>query len=1179
MHENQAKPHTFPDLPGGTVTFLFTDIEGSTNLWDQNPKAMEVTLEQHNLLLQKAIAAHGGRVFKVIGDEFQAAFTQPLQAVEAALAAQRALLAEAWGETGPVRVRMGIHVGPGEVSGADYEASHTLNRVARINAAGHGGQILLSHVVADMVRGYLPQGVRLQDMGEHLLKGLSHPEHIFQVVAPDLRQDFPPLNSLETLPPKTALEVEPARLPAFLALELEVSPTPVFVGREQELVRLDGYLEQALSRHGGVVFIVGGPGRGKTALMNAFARRAMDAHPDLLVASGSCNAYTGMGDPYLPFQEIMDMLTGAVEAKYLSGTIAREHAIRLWEALPLVVDEIVNYGPYVVNTLVLAPALKHRAEVALPAHATLLRTLSESMKLHSVGSDGVEQSHLFQQVTNVLRALAAKHPLLLILDDLQWADSASISLLFHIGRRLQGSRILIIGAYRPVDVALGRNGDRHPLEMVLAEFKRLYGDVWVNLGQIDEIDSRRFVRLFLDTEPNRLDEDFRKTLVKHTGGHPLFTIELLRTMQERRDLIKDEEGQWVAGPELDWETLPARVEGVIEERIARLDDDLREILTVASVQGEEFTLQVLAGVKEEDERSLLRQLSRELDKKHHLIKEEITQQVEDKRLHIYRFRHNLFQQYLYSMLGEIERELLHGEIANQLEILYGRVAHQIAPQLAYHFNLAGNSEKARQYLIDSGHQARDRYANQEAIEYYSQALALIPENDLEIRYKLLLERERLFSMLGNREAQKADLAFLVSLAETFGEVEKQASVALRRAEFAESTGDYREAIAAAEQSTELAHEARLMELEASAQKVWGRALAMQGELADARMHLTQALELARSVETATQAETLTQDEVPWLKVEAGSLNNLAYISNVEGDHPGSMAYLEQALEIYRQIHDRGGESVMLQNLGIVSYDQGDFVSAQEYWEKSLRIFREIGDRQHEAMVMNSLGNISSDLRGDYAEAQRRYEQALAIAQEIGDKLNEGMILGNIGLVATYQQDFEKARDFTERSLEIYLEIGLKPELSGIFLILGRALAGLIQLDEAVDAYQLAIHHAEELAQYDPILEAQAGLARIAQVKGRLDHAQSQVEAILTQMDDDRILNQLEPEATLRVYLDCYLVLKANQNPRAGQVIDKAHASLQEQAAKIPDEITRQMFLENIPWHREIVEYYQKRHVQ
>lgn len=179
-------------LPVGTVTFLFTDIQGSTPLWERNPRAMQNALASHNTYLYEAIKAHGGTVFKVIGDAFQAAFDNPIRAVEAALEAQRKLHAGPWGETGPLRVRMGIHVGQTEVINKDY-SGHTLNRVARIMAAGHGGQILVSLAVAELVRGHLAEGLGLKDLGEHFLKGLAQPEHIFQVIAPDLPVEFPPL--------------------------------------------------------------------------------------------------------------------------------------------------------------------------------------------------------------------------------------------------------------------------------------------------------------------------------------------------------------------------------------------------------------------------------------------------------------------------------------------------------------------------------------------------------------------------------------------------------------------------------------------------------------------------------------------------------------------------------------------------------------------------------------------------------------------------------------------------------------------------------------------------------------------------------------------------------------------------------------------------------------------------
>ena len=142
----------------------------------------------------------------------------------------------------------------------------------------------------------------------------------------------------------------------------------------------------------------------------------------------------------------------------------------------------------------------------------------------------------------MLCQLAGKHPLLVVLDDLQWADATSIELLFRLGRRIGEQRILLVGTYRPEEVAIGRDRERHPLEKVLAELKRYYGDIWVDLDASGADDRTLFVNAFVDSEPNQLKTEFWHKLCEHTGRHPLFTIELLRTMQERGDLVRDEQG-------------------------------------------------------------------------------------------------------------------------------------------------------------------------------------------------------------------------------------------------------------------------------------------------------------------------------------------------------------------------------------------------------------------------------------------------------------------------------------------------------------------------------------------------------------------------------------------------------------------------------------------------------------
>jgi oligopeptide transport system substrate-binding protein len=376
----------------------------------------------------------------------------------------------------------------------------------------------------------------------------------------------------------------------------------------------------------------------------------------------------------------------------------------------------------------------------------------------------LEQKALFEQCTKLLCRIAEKHPLLILLDDLQWADKASLNLLFQLGRELPGGHILVVGAYRPEEVALGRGGERHPLEEILAELKRLYGDVWIDLSLTQEEEERRFVEAFLDSEPNQLGNVFREALFDHTGGHPLFTVELLREMQQRGDLVRDEAGYWIEGEKLDWTILPARVDGVIEARIGRLEDELREILTIASVEGEDFTAQVVARVREADERGLVRQLSGDLDKVHRLVGERGALEISGYRLYLYRFQHHLFQKFLYNGLRENEREMLHGDVGEVLEELYGDQSGEVAAQLAWHFSEAGEVDKAVHYLLMAGDRARVVYAYQEAVEFYQRAIVFLQDRgDYELAARTLMKLGMTYHTIFEfqRSQQAYDEAFVL----------------------------------------------------------------------------------------------------------------------------------------------------------------------------------------------------------------------------------------------------------------------------------------------------------------------------------------------------------------------------------------------------------------------------------
>jgi len=549
------------------------------------------------------------------------------------------------------------------------------------------------------------------------------------------------LKNIEEGMPVTAAVRKP-QIPAFLVEgeeELE-EVRPVFVSREKELGKLNTFLEMSLSRKGRAAFVTGEAGSGKTALVQEFARRTQEEHSDLIVASGKCNAHTGIGDPYLPFREVLGMLSGEVEDRWAAGSLTKDQATRLWSLIPLTVQAIVETGPDLINTFISGAELVSRARAYASVRASWLVKLEKLVERKALlpPDSMLQQSYLFQQYTKVLLAVAREKPLLLVLDDLQWADAGSINLLFHLGQQVKGSKALLIGSYRPDEVALGRGGERHPLEGVVNELKRDFGEFEVELSKAE---GRSFINAFLDTKPNRLGIKFRDTLFHQTSGHPLFTIEMLRGMQDQGMLIEDKEGRCVEGRELDWDALPAKIDAVIWERISRLKEKLRDVLTVASVEGEEFTSDVVAMVKKEEVREIIHLLSSELDKRHHLVSAKGIRRMDGQRLSIYTFQHILFQRYLYNSLDEVERSHLHEEVGTALETLYGEQSEEIAVHLVRHFQEAGLVAKAIDYLHKAGNKAVKLSANEEAISHFSKGLELLktlPDSPERIQQELTL---------------------------------------------------------------------------------------------------------------------------------------------------------------------------------------------------------------------------------------------------------------------------------------------------------------------------------------------------------------------------------------------------------------------------------------------------------
>lgn len=512
-----------------------------------------------------------------------------------------------------------------------------------------------------------------------------------------------------------------------------ISPPRHFVARERQMVQLATHLTGALNGSGRIVLIAGEAGYGKTTLMAEFARHALATYPDLIVAGGNCDAYAGVGNPYLPFREIMAQLTNDVETSGGARLLSQDQARRLWALLPHATQAIVDSGPDLMDGFVGGATFCRRAADHPFVTDSAVAALDALMQRQTRPGD-VPQRKLFEQCAQVLRSLANRQPLLLLFDDLQWIDRASADLFLYLSRRLLGSRVLLLGTYRRSEVDLDtvsqsareEQTPSHPIMPLIQELKRRYGDMEIDLDEWTPQAGRAFVGALLDSEPNLLGESFRTALHERTSGQPLFTVELLHDMQERGALVKDEQGRWVEGGSVDWRGLPARVEAVISQRLSRLPPVLQEALKIASVEGETFTAEVVAYILGIDGWEMVQQLSGVVSRQHKLVTGQGSRRLGEQLLSRYRFVHILFQTYLYGQLDPAERAYLHETVGQALEQLAAGQTETVAIQLAHHYQAAGLTAKAIEYFHQAGRQAVALSAHQEAIAHLTRALDLIP---------------------------------------------------------------------------------------------------------------------------------------------------------------------------------------------------------------------------------------------------------------------------------------------------------------------------------------------------------------------------------------------------------------------------------------------------------------------
>ncbi|WP_394793812.1 tetratricopeptide repeat protein [Armatimonas sp.] len=319
------------ELPVGTITFLFTDIEGSTRLWEEHPETMRLALARHDALLREVIARHNGHVFKTIGDAFCVAFYTAPEALNATLDAQRTLITESWPAQTPLKVRMALHTGEAESRDGDY-FGQPLNRVTRLLSASHGGQVLLSHATQALLGDNLPDSVSLRNLGLHQLKDLTSPEQVYQLRHPTLPDNFPPIKSLST---------HPNNLPQQLTR---------FIGREKELAEIKEHLTTTR-----LLCLTGSGGSGKTRLSLQLAADTLELYPEgvwliELASLTDPERVTQTVAGVLGIKEaggkpILTTLTESVKDKYL--LLLLDNCEHLLDASARLAEAVIGHCPHV----------------------------------------------------------------------------------------------------------------------------------------------------------------------------------------------------------------------------------------------------------------------------------------------------------------------------------------------------------------------------------------------------------------------------------------------------------------------------------------------------------------------------------------------------------------------------------------------------------------------------------------------------------------------------------------------------------------------------------------------------------------------------------------------------------------------------------------------------------------
>jgi len=956
-------------LPSGTVTFLFTDIERSTQLWEQHPEAMQVGLARHDAMLRHAIATHQGIVVKSTGDGLHAVFGRAPDALAAAVAGQRALHTEGWGATGPLRVRMALHTGVAEERDGDYFGP-ALNRVARLLAVGYGGQVLLSRATQEIVHDHVPAGVVLRDLGEHWLKDLTRPEHIVQLIAPDLPDDFPPLKT---------------RDPHRINLPAQLTP---LIGREAEVTRVCALLQRPDVR---LVTLTGPGGVGKTRLGLQVAAQLLDAFTD----GAHFVDLAPISDPTLVRTTIAQTL-GVQERGQRSFLESLKEYLRDKHLLLLLdnFEQVLEAAPDIAELLAAAPRLnvlvtsravlhlRGEKEVAVPplalpdpAHLPPLEHLAQYAAV-ALFMDRAQDTQPVFTVTNTTAptVVAICHRL----------DGLPLAI------ELAAARIKLF----PLAALLGRLERRLPL---------------LTAGARDVPARQQTLRNTIDWSYELLNTDeqtlFRRIAV-FVGGCTLEAAEAVTTLNVP-----------TARPE------PAEEferSNVLDGLASLVDKSLLQCTEVLDSEPHftmletirEYALERLEAIGEAD---AIRQ-------QHAAYYLALAEAAEPKL-------HGEEQQIWLRRLETEQANLRAALTWSQTSVSEAALGLRLAGALGWFWLMRGYLGEGQGWLAGilarpaslEPSLARARALNRAGLLAARQgdhAIArALQEECLAISQALGDAAHRAWALAGLGEVALAQLDRTraaahyeesVALLRALGDRWGSAWALLGLAETVCDQGDHARAAALYEESLTLFR---------ICGDRWQCAWAIDG-LAD----------VAHRRGDHARATALYEESLALLRDfgdrpgSAWILLNLSEVAQDQEDHVRAAKLLEESLTLYRELGDKASMADALAGLGARALTRGDYGRAMTLYEESLVLSRELGDQASIARALSGLGTWAL-MQGEYERALALFEEGLALYRELGDQSGIATTQAGMGEVVREQGDDRRAMTLFEESLALYRELG------------------------------------------------------------------------------------------------------------------------------------------------------------